>query len=298
MNSVRPGPLGLDPFDQPPRNARTPGVGEPARLLDPLRVGDTPGPLGINDWADPGYQLASAGRPVAVSQETRLTFSEHAEKRMWDLLKAYEGQVGSHRSQMLRERGLPDDTRGKSPTDCITYVIQVLKYAHDQIGRRDVARRVGALGQYGTELAAYLVGLGWKAHYWNPDALRPRDGDNEHPASYRLVARTGRYYRIPVSGVIVNYSPTPLGGGDAARGARETPKTQAAFDRFSQVKFAYGLARGGTHTFLCSYGMIFEVHWENIGADLYERSAFYSYPWLSGVMVTPPDAAFTSDRIK
>jgi hypothetical protein len=73
---------------------------------------------------------------------------------------------------------------------------------------------------------------------------------------------------------------------------------QAAFDRFSQVKFAYGLARGGRHTFLCSYGMIFEVHWESIGADLYERSAFYYYPWLSGVMVTPPDATFDSDRIK
>jgi hypothetical protein len=38
-----------------------------------------------------------------------------------------------------------------------------------------------------------------------------------------------------------------------------------------------------------SYNTVFEVHWDKDGADLYERTSFYQWPWLSGAMLTPPD---------
>jgi hypothetical protein len=71
-----------------------------------------------------------------------------------------------------------------------------------------------------------------------------------------------------------------------------------AFNRFKGVRFAYGLARGGYHTFLYSYGDIYEVHWDQERDNLYERSPFHGYAWLSGLMLTPPDSDFAGDDIK
>jgi hypothetical protein len=281
--------------DPDSRAQRTPGLlgvndaGDPF-LRDEGLVGNTPGLLGVNDWAVPSFMLASTAT-AASAQTQKLTFSEWAEKRMWDLKKDYATQAGSHRADYLRRNGLPDDTQGKTRTDCITYVINVLKYAFEQTGRRNVSKRVGALGERGTELAAYLTTLGWKAHYWNPDVNNPSDNDQEHPFSYKLGLKTGKYYGVPLSGYIVNYNPTTV-----APPRTQTVKDQTTFEVFSKVKFAYGLARGGRHTFLLSYGMVYEVHWEGIGEDLYEISPLYSFAWKSGLAVTPPDANFTSIR--
>jgi len=206
-HSRRPGLLGSNPEELPPRTPGLLGVNDAADPSWRERgvVGDTPGLLGVNDWADPN--LMSASRDVVDrTQGAELTFSEHAEKRMWDLLKEYRTQVGRERAKYLRQYGLPDDTEGKTKTDCITYVINVLKYAFEQTGRKDVARKVGGLGKHGTELAAYLTGLHWKAHYWSPDVNNPPDNLQEHPFSYSLAVKTGKYYGIPVSGYIVNYS--------------------------------------------------------------------------------------------
>jgi hypothetical protein len=288
VRSRRPGLLSVAPSGREPRTPGLLGIndaGNPFQRADGL-VGDTPGLLGINDWAAPMLLAAATAAP----QERQLTFSEHAEKRMWDLKKDYLSQVGSHRADYLRRNGLPDDTQGKTGTDCITYVINVLKYAFEQTGRKEVAKRVGSLGERGTELAAYLASLGWRAHYWNPDTSNPADNDQEHSFSYKLAVKTRKYYGIPLSGYIINYNPTPVNPPAAA-----TAKAQVAFDAFSKVKVAYGLARGGRHTFLCSYGMVYEVHWEGIGEDLYEISPLYDFAWKSGVVVTPPDADFTSD---
>lgn len=274
---------------------RTPGLLGVNDAADPLWrergvIGDTPGLLGVNDWADPNLRLAAL-EMSAQTRDTELTFSEHAEKHMWDLLKDYRNQVGSERAKYLRENGLPDDTQGKIKTDCITYVINVLKYAFEQTGRKDVARKVGGLGKHGTELAKYLTDIHWKAHYWNPDVKNPNDNLQEHPFSYSLAVKTGKYYGIPVSGYIVNYRPTAV-----IAPKKPTPIDKTVFDQFSKVRFAYGLAKGGMHTFLLSYGMVYEVHYESIGEGLYERSSFYDFDWNSGVVVTPPDANFTSGQ--
>ncbi len=219
--------------------------------------------------------------------------TDYAHEKMWELFNNHGHEVGSN---------FPGYKRGRQDTNCITYVRHVLEYAYRKIGRRDVADAIHRLPKDGMPLANYLVSLGWKPHYWNPDVNRPRDGENEHPFSYNTVVKTGRYYGLEVSGVIINYNPTPApkqGWIDWLRGRpapKATPLNYAAFGRFNGVKFAYGLARGAFHTFLYSYGEIFEVHWTEEEDRLYERSPFYSYDWLSGLMLTPPDSAFTSDR--
>lgn len=293
--SRRPGLYGTDPLARSPRTPGLLGVndaGEPSLRLEGL-LGDTPGLLGVGDWADPSvlFTLSAATTSAALLPQTEKTFSEHAEKRMWDLLKDYGSQVGSERAKYLRLNGLPDDTQGKTRTNCITYVIDVLKYAFTQTSQRAVARKVGGLGEYGTALAAYLTTIQWKAHYWNPDVNNPPDNDQEHPFSYALALKTRKYYGIPLSGYIVDYRPTEVGPPK-----KKTARDSTAFDEFKKVKFAYGLARGGKHTFLCSYGVVYEVHWEEIGDKLYERSDLYNFEWNSGVVVTPPDANFTSGK--
>jgi hypothetical protein len=232
--------------------------------------------------------------PPGPAQATR-TFSEHAEKRMWDLKKDYATQVGSHYGGA--------DGVGKTKTDCITYVMNVLTYAFEKTGKPEYAAGVRANASKGTDLGHYLVGRGWKAYYWNPDVKNPRDGVSEHPFAYKSTSRSGIYYSVPVSGYIIDYNLTPVtvapppGFLDRLLGAKAPPPPRindmTAFDAFSKVKFSYGLAKGGVHTFLLSYGMVFEVHWGACGPGLYGVSPFYTYAYLDGLVITPPDSGFS-----
>jgi hypothetical protein len=45
------------------------------------------------------------------------------------------------------------------------------------------------------------------------------------------------------------------------------------------------------HTWLFSFGSVYEVHWDGIGSDLYERTPLEVFGWLSGAIVVPPDQA-------
>jgi len=228
----------------------------------------------------------------------QLPFSDHAEKKLWDLFQNHGHEVGSQ---------FGGDRRGRQPTDCITYVRNVIEYAYEKINRKDIARRIHAMPKDGMPLASYLVTLGWRAHYWNPDSRRPNDNSSyrsEHPVSYQNAIREHTYYGVAVSGFVVDYNPTYVPPRQQTwrewwykiqPPSQMTPKRMDAFNRLSGVKFAYGLARGGYHTFLLSYGMVFEVHWAAEGDDLYERSPLYDFAWKSGLILTPPDSSFTSD---
>src|SRR5580765_434474 len=100
-----------------------------------------------------------------------------------------------------------ETSAGDLNTDCIIYVRNVLEYAYEKIGRKDISDRIHAMPKDGgVALASYLVSLGWRAHYWNPDVRHPRDGDSEHPDSYKKAVAKRMYYGITVSGFIVNYN--------------------------------------------------------------------------------------------
>jgi hypothetical protein len=202
--------------------------------------------------------------------------TNHAHAKMWDLYQNHDHEVGSQYA---------GDRSGKQATDCITYVQNVLRYAYTAVKEPEVSRRINFAK--GTDLAAYLVKLGWKACYWNPDVRSPSDGASEHPFSYQQAVKTGKYYGIKVTSFAVDYNlqaPTA-----------KAPNNTRIFRKLSFLKFAYGIARGGYHTFLYSFGTVFEVHWDQIGTGLYEKSPFYTYEWLSGLLLVPPDASFVGD---
>ena len=216
-----------------------------------------------------------------------MTFTDYAFEKMMDLYTNHNHECGS---QIASSH--PD----KKPTDCITYVINVLKHAFEKDGRKPVAEKVAKLGKKGTELAAYLVKeQKWTGIYYNPDVNHPRDGDVEHPFSRKKTLESKQYYTIPISYFLINYKPTPksdpkyksftgLGG---SKEPTEVDETQ--LEMVNLIKFAYGVSRGGKHTWLYSFGKIYEVHWDKIGADLYEATNLEDFAWLSGALV-PPDA--------
>lgn len=216
-------------------------------------------------------------------------FTDHAYKKMIDLYNNHSHEVGSQIASAY-----PD----KTPTDCITYIINALKYAFDKTGNQSAVDRVGRLGEYGTQLLAYLVDThGWKGIYYNPDVNHPRDGDLEHTYSYyKSVATVRRYYDISISHLVINYNPTARADPNyksfsGIGGQRDpTDKDTSNFDKLKKIKFGVAASRGGQHTWLYSLGKVYEVHWDRIGPGLYEASSFETYPWLSGAIAVPPDA--------
>jgi RHS repeat-associated protein len=223
------------------------------------------------------------------------SLSNLLEQRMLYLYNNHGNQVGSKNV---------NPPPGCTKTDCITYCYQVIEWAYQQMGQKSIADQVYQKRTLGTDLAKYLQSIGWKAVYWNPDVNHPADGQGEHPVSYKQ-AKGGSYYGIPVTGLVINYRPTVImdqpGFFASLLGVKPTPSSKmtsldvTGLNKLQKVKFGYGLARGGMHTFLYGSGSIYEVHWTGLGTTpngpngLYQKSPFENYNWLSGAVLVPPD---------
>lgn len=203
-----------------------------------------------------------------------MTFSDHALVKMNDLIASSNLQVGSK---------YPGTAAGKLKTDCITFVREVLEFAFEKIGDPAGAKGVRSTYQKGTDLGMYLVSRGWAAYYWNPNVANPADGSSEHPFSAKIAYKTNNYYKIPLKGAVVDYKTGSLWE------RLVNTKGENAFGAIAKAKFGFGMARGGMHTFLISYGTVHEVHWDKIGADLYGSKPLADYEWLSGAALFPPD---------
>lgn len=216
------------------------------------------------------------------------SFSEYALEKLVGLYRNHAHEVGS-----VLYASNPEKYKSYVPTDCITYVLNVIAYAFEKCGDGESAKQVRRLGRHGTEVAEYLVKRHkWRGVYINPDVNHPLDADSEHSFSHHLAIKTCLYYRIPLEYRVINYSVTPA--RDPAFGklnAKAGPTRLNLVDlaNLSLLKFGFGVSRGGRHTWLFSQGKVYEVHWQGIGESLYEASPLRTYPWLSGAIVVPPD---------
>jgi len=169
------------------------------------------------------------------------------------------------------------------------------------LGKKEIAKIIAGKSKKGTEFAKYLQTIGWKGIYWNPDVDNPFDDSNEHPYSYAIAKKTKTYYGIPISDFVINFRPTPVYSNNPpwwkvweSKKLDKNKMTQndvAGLTKLKGVRFGFGAARGGRHTFLYGSGSIYEVHWVGIGilGNLYEKSPFEDYGWLSGVLMVPPE---------
>lgn len=105
----------------------------------------------------------------------------------------------------------------------------------------------------------------------------------------------------------MNYRPTPKSDPNFKQGIYwhhrqkkevETIENLVDINKLNAVKFGFGVSRGGMHTWLFSQGYIYEVHWDKIGKDLYEKTRVEDFPWLDSVIVFPPDQLNLMEKSK
>ena len=218
------------------------------------------------------------------------TFSDHAHNKMIELYNNHAHEVGSE-----LKKSEPVKYKSFESTDCITYSLNVLSYAFKKMGDNTAASQVWKLGKHGTSLAKYLVDTHrWKGIYVNPDSIHPTDADSEHSYTSHLATKTCKYYKVPLEYKIHNYTPTAKTDSSFQKINKNSGLTtlnSIDIASLDQVKFGFGLSRGGMHTWMFSEGKIYEVHWNSVGAGLYEATNLRLFPWLSGIIVVPADQA-------
>ncbi len=179
---------------------------------------------------------------------------------------------------------------GTTPPDpkvssCIGWALDNLRGAYENAGMgarfKEITRIVVQKGGKGTDLAAELKKDGWQALYFNPDTKKAADGNGEHTYTARIVSQGKPYYGIKVDGQVTNYRPTEGG---------PTKQDLTGVDQLSKIPFFYGLARGGTHTFVGQNGRVNEFHWDRdpTSKDAIEERPLKEFPWNSGVILVPP----------
>ncbi len=116
------------------------------------------------------------------------------------------------------------------------------------------------------------------------------------------------YHSIRIADSLLGYAPNQRGNPardylghlfppEARIPAKQS--TQRALERLNafnrQVTFGFGLARGGTHTFIFASGDVYEVHYSSGPADwpnqqpLFQVTPLINWNWESGAIIVPPD---------
>jgi hypothetical protein len=221
-----------------------------------------------------GWRLANAGESLVRSMTER-----HKSLVASRGVGSYYGSESGYKPPA----GSPPDLRVGS---CIGWALDVTGAAYREVGLAAPWQRIYAVtvnnGGRGTVLCKELVSDGWSGIYWNPDAAKSADGDAEHTFSAKQARGAGgKYYGIPVKGMITDYRPSPGGS---------TIADTSAIARLEKVPFWVGCARGGKHVFVGVRGNVSEFHWtaQPGDPDAITQVPLQSFSWLSGILCTPP----------
>lgn len=236
----------------------------------------------------PGQKLAAAG--FHAVHDKRVAHLQAIEDTGVGL---YFGDHGSFHSMSPADRQAWIDANKKPGTNpgmprqssCIDWSLECVGAAYRSVGRGDkfeqIKARVVAEGGRGIVLARELIADGWTGIYWNPDTKNPSDGSSEHTFS-AMVARTqAKYYGLRIKGLIVDYRPSS---------GSSTVQKLDGLQKLSKVPFWFGMARGGTHTFVGYGSTLSEFHWTAMpdGKNAIDEKPFSEFAWLSGMIVVPP----------
>ncbi|WP_223669337.1 hypothetical protein [Kangiella shandongensis] len=231
--------------------------------------------------------------------ENEKSLSDWARQRLLHIYNNHDNKVGS---QLKKQE--PEKYKDFESTDCITYVLNVLEYAFNKKGNTEAAKQVWLKGSKGTNLARYLVdNHNWKGIYINPDVSHPKDKSDEHTYTAVIANKKCEYYRIPVSYKVTNYnttSKTHPSFQKLNKNKKQTPLDSVSILSLENVKFGFGISRGGMHTWLYSKGKVYEVHWDSVGDGLFEEISLRNYSWLSGAIFIPSAQAslLTNEQLK
>lgn len=290
-------------------------------FLDDQHLNEAGRELASSALRNPSDQLTDDSFREFVDRiRSRMGFSDFALEEM-DRLTDPHGWArrawGSRRTEIY---GVPRPP-GYESIGCIGFVIRVMTNAYEETMGRAGVRRAQFLARHihrGSEQNMYELLVrryGWIGVYVNPDVYHPEDGNKHHLQEYWMHARRLRYHQVPITYNVVNYRPTDRrnanfnkaieewhtsaqqSGGSAPRAVlirrnvRTIVENHDLVNQFRKIKFAIGASRGFQHTWLYSRGYVVEAHWDKRGPDVFdETDLFRDWPWLSNVVVVPPDA--------
>lgn len=235
-----------------------------------------------------GQQLAAAGfRAVRDKRQAHLDAIEATGVGLY-----YGDHSSFHRMTPAEKQAWIDEHKleGTDPamprqSSCIDWALECVGAAYRSVGRADkfaqIKARVVAEGGRGVVLARELIADGWTGIYWNPDTRKPSDGSSEHTFS-AMVARTqAKYYGLRVRGLVVDYKPSS---------GSTTVQKLDGLHKLAKVPFWFGMARGGSHTFVGYGTTLSEFHWTHMpnGKNAIEEKPLTEFAWLSGMIVVPP----------
>lgn len=213
---------------------------------------------------------------------------------------------------------------GTTPTDCTSFVLELLSATFAQQGRaadwakvqkkyaENTAAR-GGLGLSGLDVQAALQSeAGWQGIYWAPDPSYqiPKaelDKANSSEASYTsaIAKKQKTYYKdfgkagypgVSIAQRVINYAPEKPTAPAAP--ASTTTVDTSQLEKLKKVPFGVLAAHGGEHMTIISYGKVVEVHWRKAATDpnLIEETSLekwavgpnsgYHY-YASGTIVAP-----------
>lgn len=240
----------------------------------------------------PGMILAEAGRKSIETKMTahRTSIDKTGIGTMFGDHGSFKRMSASERETWIRENQKPGSVPPTpKESSCIGWAMENVKAAYTAAGKgvrwAEIERIVVSKGSKGTDLAKELQKDGWEGVYFNPDAKRPSDGNPEHSFSASQVAKGKGYYGINVKHTVQNYRPST-----AEEGKTPTAQDLKGFKDLEKVPFFFGLARGGTHTFVGTAGKVNEFHWDRMPDDKgsIEERPLTEFPWNSGVVMVPP----------
>jgi hypothetical protein len=185
----------------------------------------------------------------------------------------------------LKPGATPPPVSSIKENSCIGWALENLGAAYAAAGKserwNEIRQIVISKGSKGIDLAKELKKDGWQAIYWNPDTRNPSDGNPEHSFTALQVSRGNGYYGVAVDAQVVNYRPTEGKG---------TKQDMSGIEKLRQVPFFFGLARGGTHTFVGRNGEVNEFHWAEMpnSTRAIEQTPLEKFGWNSGLIMVPP----------
>lgn len=232
----------------------------------------------------------------------------------WDMAK----RMGQVKDWLRKDKLKPGaELPTLIPTNCIDWALEHLGAAYKAAGKAErwekileaigARKKKGGLGREeaedlsgkdmkvgivgkakkATDVARLLQEDGWEGIYFNPDVEHPKigksDDGKEHLHSARVAARYGTYYNLKVHHQVLNFRPT-------AEPPSPTELDMSGIELLRQVPFFFGLSRGGKHTYVGSYGVVSEAHWDHQPVDpgVMGEVPLEKFDWMSGLLLIPP----------
>jgi hypothetical protein len=234
-------------------------------------------------------------------------------------------------------------------TNCFLFAIDVLLDAFRKVGDAEAVKELNDLRQIvetdprtpgvALRLASFLRNRNdpakqWHAVFWCPDVRRNpytltnKEGTPiwENADYWRKVRDTHAYalkihkaddepIRVPIDGYLIDYHPVTSDFQSGQALPDPTKQLTDAIASLPNARFAYGIALGGTHSFLLRKGAVCECHWLGIGAgvpgtispvfEFDEPFVGWGYdqpqdpqnpkqpePWFNGLILIPPDPSY------